>query len=81
MHQLLEQQNTLHAHATELLDTILLPILKGFGEVTIGGSYVYELMSWPDIDIGIQSEVVTKETYIPFCTKLLLVQSESGSIL
>lgn len=71
MHPLLEKQDTLRDEATELLDTVLLPILSDYGEVTIGGSYIYNLMSWPDIDLSIQSEDVTKEKYIELCTRLL----------
>jgi hypothetical protein len=71
MHPLLEKRDALCAEATELLDTILLPLLNEYGKVTIGGSYTYNLMSWPDIDLIIQSEDVSKEKYIELCTRLL----------
>ncbi len=71
MHSLLEKQQALRTQASELLDTVLLPLLSEYGKVTIGGSYIYHLMSWPDIDISIESEHVTKERYIELCTRLL----------
>ena len=77
MHPLLEQQDKFHTEAKSLLEEVLLPILNAYGKVTVGGSYVYELMSWPDIDLGIQREDVSKEKYIELCTKLLALNEIS----
>ena len=53
MHPLLQRQESLHKEATRLLDEVVYPILNKFGEVKIGGSYVYQLLNHPDIDLDV----------------------------
>lgn len=71
MHPLLEKQNDLHTEATSLLNDILMPILKQYGNVTVGGSYAYQLLNHPDLDIDIVNENVTKETFAALCAALI----------
>lgn len=71
MHPLLIKQDELHAEATALLEEIIYPILKEFGEITVGGSYVYKLISQPDIDIDIVNPNLTKEMHVSLCSKLI----------
>lgn len=77
MHPLLEKQHSLEKEATELLKHIVLPILEGCGEVAVEGSYAYKLLSYPDIDIGVTSPDVSKETYTALCLKWISHDSVS----
>lgn len=59
MRNYLEQAERLHEEATELLrETDLVAILKNYGEVYLTGSYLYEVMTWRDIDLCLQVEHV-----------------------
>ncbi len=71
MHELLEKQHELHDEATEILSSILLPILERYGEVVVGGSYLYELMCYPDIDIDVVTESVDGDMYARLCAEFL----------
>ncbi len=77
MHPLLTKQNELHAEATQLITEILNPTLAEFGEVTIGGSYVYKLLNYPDVDIDVVSPHASREMYAELCKKLLLLPQVS----
>jgi len=54
----------LHSQGTRLLtETGLKELLEKSGKVEIGGSYLYNLLTHPDIDIGIISSKATKEIF------------------
>lgn len=75
---LLENQKRLQAQGKKLLaDPSLAPILEKYGRIEIGGSYVYGLMSHPDLDLTVISESITKEGFGEFVgalTSLLSVR-------
>lgn len=77
MHPLLEKQETLHKEATELLDKVIYPILNQFGDVGIGGSYVYKLLNHPDIDLDVVNPELTKEMYADLCSKFIALDNVS----
>jgi hypothetical protein len=77
MHPLLEKQDDLRKEATQLLDEIVYPILKEFGTVGIGGSYVYKLLNHPDIDLDVVNPDLTKELYAQLCAKLIALKEVS----
>jgi len=77
MHPLLEKQNELHIEATALLNEVLIPILKQYGNVTVGGSYAYNLLNHPDLDIDIVGEHATKETFAMLCAALISLDATS----
>lgn len=53
-HPLLEHAEYLHTQGTKLLlESGVSKILERYGAIEIGGSYLYRLMSHPDIDIAI----------------------------
>jgi hypothetical protein len=61
---LLENQARLQAQGKKLLEeTELKKILESYGRVETGGSYVYGLMTHPDLDLGVISETISKERY------------------
>jgi len=78
MHPLLIKQEQLHIEATELLEKVIYPILNEFGEVKLGGSYAYKLLSHPDIDLDITNPDLTKQMYIDLCARLMVLDSCSG---
>lgn len=78
MHPLLKKQDELFREATELLNELIVPALKEFGEITIGGSYAYHLLSYPDIDVDIVSDGASDETYEKLCAKLVSLENVSA---
>lgn len=78
MHPLLIKQEQLNKEATELLEQVMFPVLEAFGEVVVGGSYVYNLLNHPDIDIDIKNPNLTKEMYVDLCNKLISLSICSG---
>jgi hypothetical protein len=77
MNVLLNKQDKLHISGTIILNEVLLPILNKYGKVIIGGSYTYNLLSHPDLDIDIVSENITKETFVALSAELLQLQHTS----
>ena len=77
MHPLLSKQNDLHGEATALLEQVLLPIFNKYGKVFVGGSYAYNLLSYPDLDIDIVNESTSKELFAKVCTELILLDGTS----
>ena len=71
MHPLLQKQDSLHSEATSLLEKALLPILEQYGTVSVGGSYSYKLLNYPDLDIDIVSEDATKDLFAELCGELI----------
>lgn len=71
MHPLLQKQNALHDEASLLLEQILLPILEQYGKVLVGGSYSYKLLNYPDLDIDIVSEDVSKDLFSKLSGELI----------
>ena len=69
------EQNRLNKQANKLLsETNLQNIFSKYGKVSIEGSYNYGLMVYPDIDIAIINNTVTKD----IASKLLIdINSES----
>jgi hypothetical protein len=63
MHRLLERQTELHSEATLLLQETLIPTLKKYGKVIVGGSYNYELLYHPDIDIDVVTNIASKAMF------------------
>ncbi len=78
MHLLLEQQQRMQSMATELLETVIKPIVEPFGELEIGGSYLYSLMHQPDIDLGITNNDLSKQLYVDLCSAFLASEFVSG---
>ncbi len=78
MHPLLKKQDELFREATGLLNEIIVPMLKVFGKITIGGSYAYHLLSYPDIDVDIVSDEASDETYEKLCAKLVSLENVSA---
>jgi hypothetical protein len=76
-HPLLEKQNVLHAKASSLLEEVLFPILKKYGDVSVGGSYAYKLLNHPDIDIDIVNEDCSKELFAALCAELISLEYTS----
>lgn len=75
MHPLLQKQQDLHEEATELLERVLLPILNKYGEVTVGGSYAYELLNHPDLDIDILNVDASKDLFAQICAELIALSA------
>ena len=71
MHQLLQKQDELHKEASSLLQGTLLPILEQYGKVSVGGSYSYKLLNYPDLDIDVVSEDATKDLFAKLCSELI----------
>lgn len=71
MHPLLQKQNVLHSEASLLLEKTLLPILEQYGKVSVGGSYSYELLNYPDLDIDVVSEDVSKDLFAKLSGELI----------
>jgi hypothetical protein len=71
MHPLLQKQNTLHSEASVLLEKILLPILEQYGKVSVGGSYSYKLLNYPDLDIDVVSEEISKDLFAKLSGELI----------
>ncbi len=77
MHPLLQTQQLLHDEATLIIESLLLPILTPYGDVTIGGSYAYQLLSHPDIDIDLVSEVADKTMFAQIVAQLIALPHTS----
>lgn len=75
MHALLEKQQTLHNEATELLEKFIYPILNKFGDIEVGGSYVYKLLSHPDIDLSVVNSNLTKQMFADLCAELIALEN------
>ena len=71
MHPLLQKQQALHTEATQLLEQTLLPLLSKYGTMTVGGSYVYQLLNHPDIDIDVVNDQASKELFAQLCAELI----------
>jgi hypothetical protein len=71
MHPLLQKQEELHNEATLLLKDTLLPILEKYGKVSVGGSYSYKLLNYPDLDIDVVSEDVSKDFFASLCGEII----------
>lgn len=71
MHPLLQKQTDLYNEATQLLETTLLPLLAPYGEVSVGGSYSYQLLNYPDLDIDIVTADASKDLYAKLCAQLI----------
>jgi len=71
MHPLLQKQNDLHSEASILLEKTLLPILEQYGKVSVGGSYSYKLLNYPDLDIDIVSEEISKDVFATLSGELI----------
>jgi len=78
MHELLARQALLHDEATQLLESTVLPILNQYGMVEVGGSYLYQLLYAPDLDIGVISSDVSKQIYIDVCTAFMALTTVSS---
>ncbi len=77
MHPLLQKQEELHTEATSLLEEVLLPILEQYGKVSIGGSYSYKLLNYPDLDIDIISDDASKDLFAKLCGGLIKLDQTS----
>jgi hypothetical protein len=71
MHPLLQKQNALHDEASLLLEKTLLPILEQYGMVSVGGSYSYKLLNYPDLDIDVVSEDASKDLFAKLSGELI----------
>ncbi len=71
MHPLLQKQNALHDEASLLLEKTLLPILEQYGKVSVGGSYSYKLLNYPDLDIDVVSEDASKDLFAKLSGELI----------
>jgi len=77
MHPLLQLQQELHDHATALLNDVLIPLLTTYGKVTVGGSYAYQLLNYPDLDIDVVTEVTSKEMFAELSKQLIILPMTS----
>lgn len=77
MHALLQKQNDLSDEATLLLEKTLLPILEQYGKVSIGGSYSYKLLNYPDLDIDVVNEDISKDLFAKFSGELIKLDCTS----
>lgn len=77
MHPLLEKQQKLHSEASQLLQEIVLPTLEDFGEAKIGGSYAFQLLNHPDIDIDLINPDLSKEMYSELCKRFISLSGTS----
>ena len=77
MHPLLLTQNELHSEASLLLESVLLPLLTQYGQVTVGGSYSYRLLSYPDLDIDIVSDDISKDLFARLCGEIITLDCTS----
>lgn len=59
------EQARLRSQADKMIaETQIMDVFAKHGQLsTIGGSYQYELMMYPDLDIGLTAEVVTKQDF------------------
>ena len=71
MHPLLQKQNELYSEASLLLEKTLLPILEQYGKVSVGGSYSYKLLNYPDLDIDVISEDICKDLFAKLSGELI----------
>lgn len=71
--ELLAEQVRLHNQADKMLkETDISSIFAKYGEVLpIGGSYDYGLMVYPDLDMDIISEQLTKQDFVNLASDLL----------
>lgn len=71
--ELLAEQVWLHHQADKMLkETGISGIFAKYGEVSpIGGSYDYGLMVYPDLDMDILSDELTKSDYVSLASDLL----------
>lgn len=76
MHPLLQKQDELHKEATSLLET-LLPILEQYGKVSVGGSYSYKLLYYPDLDIDVVIDDATKDLFAKLSSELIKLKATS----
>jgi len=60
-----DEQARLRSQADKMIaETRIMDVLAKHGQVSaIEGSYLYELMMYPDLDIGLIAEVVTKQDF------------------
>lgn len=72
---LLKEQNRLQAQGKKLLESELKIILESAGTVHVGGSYVYGLMIYPDLDLEIVSKNVTKDSAAELVHQLFKLES------
>ena len=77
MHPLLQQQGLLHSEANMLIQDILIPLLSNYGEVKVGGSYSYKLLNYPDLDIDVVTEDISKDKFAELCKKFISLPSVS----
>jgi len=72
--ELLAEQVRLHDQADKMLEvTGISSIFAKYGEVLpIGGSYDYGLMVYPDLDMNIISDHLTKKDFVHLASDLLL---------
>jgi len=71
MHPLLTEQQRLHTEGTKLLEETLIPILKNYGDLHLEGSYVYELLAHPDIDIAVINPNASRELFASLASEIL----------
>lgn len=71
MHPLYKNRMTFHSEASLLLEQTLLPILEQYGKVSVGGSYSYKLLNYPDLDIDVVSEDVSKDFFAKLSSELI----------
>lgn len=71
MNDLLSRASVLHTKATALLEALhVRELFAPYGEVVIGGSYLYNLMTHPDIDVSIINKATSKESCAELVKKL-----------
>jgi hypothetical protein len=66
------EQARLRSQADKMLaDTQIMDILAKYGQLSpIEGSYLYELMMYPDLDIGLKANTVTKQDFANLLSEL-----------
>jgi hypothetical protein len=71
MHPLLQKQADLHREASALLEQVLLPLLNQYGDVLVGGSYSYQLLNYPDLDIDVVNANMAKDVFAKLSAELI----------
>lgn len=71
LEELLEQNKRIKEEAEGILcEKKVLQILNAFGEPHVSGSYALDLMTWRDLDIYLEVELISEERFFQLGSKL-----------
>lgn len=77
---LINEQKRLHIQADKMMSTTkVMSVLVKYGQFSgIGGSYLYNTMIYPDLDVGIVTDTVTRRTVADLLSELTLNEYVRG---